>query len=236
MGLTGLAVAVAGTVVCASVPSASAQTGAELSLATDDLFRGHSLSEGRPVARGELSYDHNSGVYAGVAIAAVATRYDGIEFLNVQENVGYAYTVTPSIGIDLGLVGYTYGKSYSGGREVTYFEPYLGVTFPNFTIHVHYAPDYLSLGQATIYADIEANRAIARHVHLNLHLGVLAPVQAIVADGPVRSQFDWRAGVSIDKGGFALRFSLAGLGPGADYYAGEYHGHTKVILGISHIF
>lgn len=227
---------VAVLLACTPLSCAFAQTGAQLSVATDDIFRGHSLSEGRPVARGELSYDAASGVYAGVAIAAVATRDTGLQFLVVQENIGYAHAIKPGVSIELGVIGYTYGKSYSGLRETTYFEPYLGLATQHFAVHLHFAPDYLSLGQATLYGDVEGSRAIAPHLHINLHVGVLAPIGHILPYGLVRSQYDWRAGISIDRGAFALQLSLAGLGPNADYYAEEYRGHSTVFIQLSRIF
>ena len=49
---------------------AAAQVGVSASLLTDYLYRGVSLSDGRPAASLTLSYDHPSGAYGGLTASS----------------------------------------------------------------------------------------------------------------------------------------------------------------------
>jgi uncharacterized protein (TIGR02001 family) len=207
-----------------------------LSLANDDIFRGHSVSEGHPVGAAEISYDHSSGLYAGAEVAAVLTRDNSAQFLRIQENFGYARTIRPKLSVDIGIVGYTYSKYYSGGKSLTYVEPYIGITKGRFSAHLHYAPDYLAFGQATLYADVDGGVKILPQVHGTFHIGLLEPIGRGSPAAPFNRQYDWRAGVAVNRGAYGLRCSLVGVGPNTDYYAGTQRGHTTITVELSRIF
>lgn len=215
---------------------AAAQVSASASIDSDDRFRGHSLSQGRPVASLDLSYDDGSGLYAGATGSAVATSSDGLQPLSVQAYAGWAKTLSRTATLDLGLTTTRYSRFYSGGRPSGYTEAYAGVIVGSIAAHLRYAPEYFRGKSATIYGDLGSDFRLTSRLHVQGHLGVL------VSPGPAPSwidrhaAYDWRIGLSRQTGHLGLHVSYSGGGPGNDYYGDRSHRRNAVVLGASYIF
>ena len=200
---------------------ASAEIGAAVSLDSESLYRGYSLSDGRPAASLDLSYDSPSGFYASASGSLVAARSEGIRKLGLQLTGGYARSVSNSMSLDLGVTRSAYSE-YSGlyGRR-SYIEAYAGVTTKLLSSHVFYSPRALVTGKSTLYA--EANGSIGGYSGFSAqaHAGVLLPL----ADYQGRSsapRVDWRLGISRALARFTLRAAVSGGGPGRYAYGGNY--------------
>jgi uncharacterized protein (TIGR02001 family) len=192
----------------------SAELGASVSISSNDRFRGHSLSQGRPVAALDLSYDDPTGIYLGGSATSVATAHSGLQFLGLQGNVGYARQLGSEITIDIGVVHSHYAEYFSGGYATNYDEAYLGLITQHVATHIYYSPDYFGRGYSTIYAEFDGIMRPAHKWRLNAHLGLLAQMRGHRAPG-----YDWRIGVARQLGAFDLQLAWAGSGPAPDYYA-----------------
>ena len=215
---------------------AAAQVGADLSIESDDRFRGRSLSAGQPVATLDLSYDHDSGLYAGGAATGVATGDDGTQLLSLQGYAGYARRLTRTTSLDLGVTSTHYTSYFSGGRAAGYTEAYIGVIAGPISAHLRYAPDYFSSHVSTLYGEIDAVLKPSDNWRLNGHFGVLTDVRAPANLAGGEQHYDWRVGVSRLIGHLDLHLSYDDAAPGGDYYNGRPHSGAGVTVGATYSF
>jgi uncharacterized protein (TIGR02001 family) len=208
-----------------------AEPGASISISSDDRFRGHSLSQGRPVAALDLSYDDATGIYLGGSATGVATAHSGLQFLGLEENIGYTHQLGMGPSIDVGLVHSHYAEYFSGGYATTYDEAYIGLITRHVATHLHYSPDYFGRGYATIYADLDGVVRPAEKWRLNGHLGLLTHM-----NGHRASAYDWRIGVARQLGAFDVQLAWTGSGPAPDYYANRPQSRTGLAVVIACIF
>ena len=215
---------------------ATAAVGASLSVLNDDIFRGRSLGDGRPVAIGDLSYDDLSGFYIGGSASGLATRHSGTQLLGLQAYAGYAHQVGSGPTLDAGIINARYTHYYSGGAGVDYTELYAGIITGHISSHIRYSPHYLGIRRPTVYGDVDGVVTPWDKWRLNAHAGLL-----VQAGGPTplhgtRQRYDWRISVSREIGRFSLQLGWAGSGPGRDYYAGSPHGRSSFLAGATYIF
>jgi uncharacterized protein (TIGR02001 family) len=215
---------------------AIAAAGASISVLNEDVFRGRSLSEGRPVAVGELSYDDLSGFYIGGSITSVATRHSGAQLLGVQGYAGYARRIGSGPTLDVGITNARYTHYYSGSAGVDYTEFYAGIIIDHISSHIRYSPNYFGTGQATLYGDLDGVLRPKDKWRLNAHVGLLVQAGGQSLPHSARRRYDWRIGASRDIGRLSLQLGWAGSGPGRDYYAGSPHGRSSFLFGATYIF
>jgi len=174
--------------------ASNAQFGASLGVESDARFRGISLSGGRPDLRLSLSYDHASGVYAGVS----ATR---AEFLRDRPTLqwlvdaGRAFRLSPELG---GEFGFTRTASVSlESRRYDYTELFAGLSGERWSARAYYAPNYFGFDQATVYIELDAHAPLTTRLRLFGHLGALSAVSGSDAGDHPRTRGDLRVGLGI---------------------------------------
>jgi len=213
---------------------ASAEIGAAVSLDSESLYRGYSLSDGRPAASFDLSYDSPSGFYAAASGKLVAARSEGIRPLGLQLTGGYARSLSNSLSLDVGVTRSTYSE-YSGlyGRR-SYAEIYAGVTTKLVSSHIYYSPRALVTGKSTLYAEANGNLGGYSGFSAQAHVGLLVPL----ADYQGRSsatRVDWRLGINHALGRLTLHAAVSGGGPDRYSYGGYYaypHAH-RLTVGVT---
>jgi uncharacterized protein (TIGR02001 family) len=187
------------------------------------------------VAIFDLSYDHSSGVYAGLSASAVASAHEGPEPLSLQENIGYARQLSSGVTLDLGVMNSNYTRYASSGQAASYAEVYAGVITKAFSTRLSYSPNYLRGGASTFYGEVEKVVQPAPNWRLTAHVGVLAHVGA---PGPTYSQhvqYDWRLGLARELGPVTLQAAWTSGGPGDDFYDGRAHSRSTLIFGATWI-
>ena len=128
-----MAVALAGmSGVAAAEDNMGLSFSANVTLTSDYLFRGLSLSDNDPAIQGGFDAEHTSGVYAGVwasSIEPVGTIDDGVNSApfgtseaEIDVYIGWAGDLGP-VGVDVGVVEYM----YPGAKpDADYTEFYVG--------------------------------------------------------------------------------------------------------------
>lgn len=216
---------------------AAAQLGGTVSFQTDDYFRGHSLSEGRPVATLDLAYDDASGLYLAGAVTGVATRHSGVKLLGFSENIGFARKIGTGPVIDVGLTNTHYNAYDSGGTKADYREVYAGFVTDHVAAHVHYSPHYFRSGVSALYADADGVLRPFPLWRLTGHAGVLTQLDGPRAPGEPYTRYDWKLGVGRRLGPFDLQLAWTDGSPGPDYYdGGEPHHRGALVFGMSYAF
>lgn len=190
--------------LCLALP-ARAQLAASVSVDSDYRFRGVTLSDNKPAARLNLSYDNMSGAYAGLsAFAAEKTGYVGA--------IAYAgYVWRPLTGPALEA-----GASYTQIREhypYTYAEIYTGIITRALTARLYYSPDYFGGHTHTLYADLNSGRQLSPHWRAFVHGGMLNPLSSPVR----RPRYDVRAGVAVSISHYELQLAWSHTSPNRAY-------------------
>ena len=213
--------------------TAQGEIGGRLSAASEEIFRGRSISAGRPVLGLDLSYDDHSGAYLGVQAKGVATRGQGAQLLSLTEYGGYAWRTGGGITLDLGVTNTHYSR-YSGlGRDTHYSELTIGAIGRRLSGRISLSPNWFGPGNYTAYGETNATLGDPAGWQLSLHAGVLQwlhdPRPVTVA--PTR--YDLRAGVGRDFGRVRGDVSWTYGGPRPNVYDGRSRGHDAVVLSAS---
>jgi uncharacterized protein (TIGR02001 family) len=221
--------------VLAIASRAAAEVRIAAAIASDDRFRGRSVSQGRPVATLDLSYDAANGVYAGVAATGVAARYDGAQLLAIQTYAGYARRLADGPTLDAGVTHLSYTDYYEqGGAD--YSELYAGVITPRFATHLYYSPNYFDRRESTLYGEVDTALRPAANWRLNLHAGLLTRLHEDAPTLTRPTQYDWRVGLARTLLGFEIELAGSGAGPDPDHYAGQPRGRAALVVAVRHAF
>lgn len=214
-------------------PAAWSQVAASASVTTDYLYRGVSLSDGRPALDLSLAYDDKSGFYAGGSVIGEATRHDGLQWLGHQEYAGYAVRLRPDSTLDLGVSNLHY-RAYAGPTsDYDATEVYAGWATRSLSYYLHYSPNYFRPGGNALYGEVNGVVRMPRPLRLFGHVGVLTPLGGGY-DG--KERYDLRAGVaaSFRRGEVQLAWTTAQ--PFQAYADPPSRGRGVVSLGLTWFF
>jgi uncharacterized protein (TIGR02001 family) len=215
---------------------AAAEVRTTVAIASDERFRGRSVSEGRPVVSADVSYDAPGGAYVGVTGTLVAARHDGPEPLALQAYAGYAARLPAGPSLDLGVTHSNYTEYYGGGRATQYTELYAGLITSRFASHLYYSPNYFGDGYATLYGELDTAVRPARGWRLSAHAGVLNILGGSKPPEIRSTQYDWRLGLATAVRSLDVELSWSGAGPDRDYYGGAPRSRSGVSLRLSRTF
>lgn len=214
---------------------ARAELGGEGAIASNDIFRGRSISAGRPVARMAVSYDDLAGPYIGGS-ASLIGRGGAAHLLAVQAFGGVAIRVRPELTLDFGAIHTDYTRYWSGGRRAHYTEFYAGLAGRRLSARGYVSPDYLRSGWKTFYGEVNAVIVADGNWEASAHGGVLLWIAGGRPTGANFAYYDWRIEAARRIGPVRISVGWAAGGPQRDVYAGRAHHHGVPTLGISGAF
>jgi uncharacterized protein (TIGR02001 family) len=218
---------------------AQAQLAAHVSLDSNAMFRGESISSDDPAASIEASLDHESGFFAGASISFAAGQDDPRVVASTQY-VGYS-TRQDQTSFEVGIVHRNYGSSNIADTAYRgdYFEGFVGVRRKNINLRLYVSPDYLVDGRNTYYGDANVHIAKVGKWSLAGHGGLSVIPQDIGEPGGMRFYYDWRLSISRPLGKFSASAGIAGtnypifeVSKGAGFFSNS----PKVFLSISRAF
>jgi uncharacterized protein (TIGR02001 family) len=211
---------------------AAAETGASLSIYSDERFRGYSLSDGRPVGILDLSYDATGGLYAALSASIVASRAEGIKPLSFTVNGGYAKQLRPGLTGEVGIIHSRYSH-YSGLSGRTYTELYAGVSGKVIGSRLSISPDYVGKARGTLHGEVNGHLDLTPKLLVDGAAGLLLPIGAGAYANGAKPQWDARVGVAQRLGPLTLHAAVTTRGIGPDLYSGRRHGRTALVVGVS---
>jgi uncharacterized protein (TIGR02001 family) len=205
-----------------------AQLGGSIVAASDDRFRGVSLSGEEPSLRATLSYEHSQGGYAGLSLASAALE-SGPRRAASTAYAGYASRWSTGGAWDVGAVR----THFSGTQRDDYGEIYGGLTGDRWSFRLYYAPNYFGRDVRTVYLDLGAALPLNASLRAFAHLGVLTPVSGRPPDNAARFFHDVRVGLGQRLNAVDLQLAWVGSGSG-DAYAPVYGRHrNSVVLSVA---
>ena len=143
---------------------------------------------------------------------------------------GYAHRLSPQVSVDGGVMRSQFFDRFAPGESTGYTEAYLGASSRLFSAHLFYSPNYYRPGVHTLYMEADGSIETVAQLRLNAHVGMLDYLRWPGVVGVPTVYYDWRIGVSRQFGPLNLSGALTGGGPGRDYYEGEGHSKTAVVV------
>jgi len=217
----------------AATSPVSAEIGTSLSLASEQMFRGRSISQGRPTAGIDISYDHSSGFYVGGQGRFVYARGDDVRWLSATSYAGYAWRARPDLTIDLGVVDTRFSSYSSLGRSTGYDEATIGLIGRHLSARVSVSPNWFGPNLYTGYGEAAAMIGSRTGWRLTLHGGVLTWLYGPRAPVVPRTRYDYRLGIGRTVGRFELEAAWVGTGARPDFYAGRTRGHGRIVATLA---
>lgn len=203
--------------------TASAQVSGSVSLVSDYIYRGVSLSHDNPEVQLNLTADFDSGWFAGVFATPVdlpATHGQAIAY------GGYAHQWTNDLSWEAGLSE----SAYTGSSGQDYTEAFIGFSTDRINGRLYYSPNYLGQSLHSIYGELNYNLPLAENLRFTAHAGYL-DVIARGDEGVGASHGDVRTGLSYRLGDWNLQWGVASVRETIVYY--RYHQHvTRHYAGI----
>lgn len=188
--------------------SASAQYAAGVTVATNQIFRGQSVSEDRPAASLALSFDHSSGAFAGASLS-VGVGGDGPVLDANTQYVGYALR-RGETSFELGAVRRAYRDLSDRDYARSYVEGFAGVTRGRTSARLFVSPNYyVRDDRLTFYGEVNTTLANVEDWSLNGHAGVSLVPGHGVGSG-LRAYQDWKVDASRAVGKFFIAVGVAG--------------------------
>lgn len=185
----------------ASAPGPVTVSGS-VTLVSDYRFRGISQTAGDPAIQGGITATHGSGFYVGTWASSIKGG-DALGDMELDLFAGWSGTLSGPVGLDAGLLYYTYPTNMPG-YKAEFFEPYATVSTTIGPVEgklgVNYAWSQDALGnQDNLYLHSEVSTAIPQtpftlSAHLGYTDGPLAP--SLLAGGASRNGWDWSIGAS----------------------------------------
>lgn len=205
------------------------------SIESDYRYRGVSLTDGKPALSLDISYDHDSGLYAGASAFGAPSAHDSVQ-VGATEYVGYVARVSPRTAWDFGATHSEFEMSSAKRSSFEYTEIYTGVIKDHISAHVHYSPDYFGQGASTVYVDLDGAFRPSRRWRLFGHVGLLTPIEVPASSGSHRERYDLRVGVASDFARGEVQLAWTSTGPGPAYPEGHSQDRAALVVAATFFF
>lgn len=192
---------------------AAAQVSGSVALLSDNRFRGVSVSDRQPALKGEIAYDHTSGLYAG-ALASTVRLQGADSSLSAEAYAGFVHALGRRGSFDVGVAGYFYPDSATRD-SYDYREVFVGGALDRVYARLHYSDDYFGQKVRTLYAEINGSVDLGENFGLVAHVGYLGYLGRFGQDSSQpgsapSSQWDAKLGLVTELAGLTLEVSVVG--------------------------
>jgi uncharacterized protein (TIGR02001 family) len=203
--------------------AAQAQWGGSVVFASDDRFRGISLTQEKPSWRLSLSYDGASGAYAGASLATVRPR-PGMRRASLTSFAGFTAPLGALWRWDAGA---TYTHEIDNARW-NYGEAHAGLSGNLGTFRLSYSPNYYGAGAATLYAEFDTTWPLSPAWHALLHAGALRR-----RDGEHGVRVDLRLGAVLHAAGADWQLAWVGATREGPYAVSGYQHASRIVASVA---
>lgn len=215
--------------------SVGAQVTGTVTGVSDYRYRGISLSRERPAAQFTMVYDGPAGGYGGLFASTVAFAAASAPTVELVGFMGVAMPIFAELHADAGIDYAAFGGNL---RDYDYGEAYAGVSSRDWSVRLHYSPDYFGISGSSLYGEIDVTHPVGERVTLIGHVGVLVLTArgAAARLRPTRDPVDARAGVALDVAGLNLQIVWVSTNATrAGYPIARQRGDT-VVFSVSRMF
>lgn len=236
------------TAMLAATATAQAEISANVSMASDYVFRGISQTDNQMALQGGFDYEHESGLYIGTW----ASNVDSSLFnngrdpqLEVDLYAGYSGSLSEAIGYDLGYLRYQYPSASSVGTNEWYASgSYSTDGYGDLSLKINYSPElkFLPSDQSAWYLDAGYETTLPWYeigfsAHFGYSFGDAFDVSSTSSDTGFHDTYtDWSLGVSKSVFGVDLGLTYTDLDLSSDDDCHKDFCDSKIVASISKSF
>lgn len=176
--------------------------------ASDERFRGRSLTGEEASLRATLAWDHGSGAYAGASLSNAS--FYGHRRAALVAYGGASGPLDAGQRWDAGLTV----SLHVGDHDYDYAEAYLGASGEHWSLRLAASPGYYGSDVATQYAELGLAWPLVEDWQLQLHAGALRRT-----DGRDGNRVDARVALAWDAAGAQWQVAATALRRGGPFPA-----------------
>jgi len=200
---------VAAAVLASSSVASAGDIEANVSLATDYVFRGFSQTNEDPAISGGFDYGFEGGFYLGIWGSNV--NFGDNTSTEIDLYGGYAFDVSESVSLDFGYIYFVYpGETDS----LNYSEFVASVSFSDFSFGVVYSPDYFGSDSDAFVLNADYSFSLGGNWGLDLHAGYTTTDEVGVVTDGIDDYVDYS--VALTTSGAGVDFALTFFGTDVD--------------------
>lgn len=186
---------------------AQTQISGSVSLVSDYLYRGTSLSNGEAVPQLNLTYDNLAGWYFGTFLSEVRLAENGSRGEQLITYTGYSRRLQSGSVWEVGVVKSFFPKT----ENLNYTEVFVGLASDGISGKIYFSPDYLGQNIDTVYTELNNAYQIFERLKIFGHIGFLKSLPGTHRFSEI-SRFDSQIGVgaSLANWEFQLAWDAAG--------------------------
>lgn len=190
---------------------ATAQVSGSVSLVSNYVYRGVSLSNNQAEPQVSVAYDNDSGWFGGLFASRIALPHNDSQVIGYA---GYAHQVRSDLSWEAGLSDVTYPQN--SGQN--YAEAFVGLSSERLNGRIYYCPNYLGQSVHSVYGEINGNYPLTPSIHLMAHVGYLS-LRADDGDSHDGNRSDRRVGLGTSWGDWNFQVAVTSLSKtGGSYY------------------
>jgi len=227
LSVVGLIAALGGASCFAS--PAWAQLAGTLSLSSNEMFRGETISRGDPALSLALSLDSPEGLFAGAGASVAAGDHEP-RLSSLVQYAGYALR-RDRTSFEVGLIHRRYDTVFDGDVRRDFFEAYAGISHGAMKARIYVSPDYHRSGRTSYYGEVNARLLSVEKWSIDGHAGLALTPHDTGRKG-LRDHYDWRLQASRPIGRLFLSLGVAGT----SYPVYSPSGKARGFVSLSHAF
>lgn len=183
---------------------------ANVTLATDYVFRGFSQTNEDPAISGGFDYGFEGGFYLGIWGSNVNFGEGSNTSTEIDLYGGYAFDVSETVSFDFGYVYFVYpGETDS----LNYSEFLASVSISDFSFGIVYSPDYFGSDSDAVVLNADYSFSLGGAWGLDLHAGFTTTDEEDIA-APGDDYIDYS--VALTTSGASVDFALTFFGTDVD--------------------
>ena len=196
------------SVLLAGAAGTQAEVSANVTLATDYVFRGISQTDEKGAIQGGFDWAGDTGLYAGIWASNV--NFGGEASTEMDYYGGYAGETASGIGYDVGFIYY----DYEGESELDYLELAFSLGYAGFSAGVNYSDEFGEDGPEYIYYSAGYDMDLAEDFTLGFNVGYTDTDQDDFWEDGADTYMDYGVTLGYSTGG--VDFALALIGTDLD--------------------
>lgn len=179
---------------------AKAQLSGSAGLVSNYMYRGISLSDDKPAARLALNYDGTTGWFAGGQVVTGQLAVETHRSAQWTGYAGYAQRLPSGVSWETGVSAYAFPNNSSW----SFRELFVGLAGDSLSGRLHYSPDYLGVGERSLYGELNGGWVLGPRVQAFWHGGYYYSLDNAQSNrvearlGLASAYKEWRAQVSLD--------------------------------------
>lgn len=191
----------------AGISGAHAQIAVNATLASNDIYRGRSLSADDPALSLAVGIDDASGFYAGGSVAVAAGDRD-VRISSSSQYAGYAWR-SGRTSFEIGAIHRHHSDSLDPEYAKDFFEGYVGLSHGKSNIRLYLSPDYIPGDRISAYVSLNTELAKVGDWSIAGHGGLAVKPSHGTPGHDYKSEADWSLSLGRAIGDFNLSVGVA---------------------------